>query len=174
MAWKKYKRYYVYTYLNENEPFYIGMGKEDRIQAKHIYVTFPGYENVQVVDDLTEQQAWDLETALIEQHGMKCNGTGILENLRAGGKTSNTGWYHSEQAKEKISAGNTGKVRTAEHKKNYSKPKTAEHAEKIRQANIGRPDDGRYKKAGDTLRGKPWSQARRDAQTRKQELKDNT
>jgi len=173
MAWQEYKRYYVYTYLNENNPFYIGMGKEDRIQAKHLYVTFPGYDNVQVVDDLTKQQAWNLETKLIKRHGMKCNGTGILENLRAGGKTSNSDWHHSEQAKQKISEGNTGKVRTEEHKKNYSKPKTAEHAENIRQANIGRKPDSRYAKASATLKGKPWSQARRDAHNKKKQLEGN-
>jgi hypothetical protein len=32
-------------------------------------------------------------------------------------------------------------VRTEQHKANYRKPKTAEHAEKIRQANLGRPYD---------------------------------
>ncbi len=173
MSWKKYKRYYVYTYLNsDNTPFYIGMGQNDRIQAKHLYVTFPGYNNVHVIDNLTKQEAWDLETELVEQYGLKCNGTGILENLRAGGKTSNSDWYHSEQAKQKISEGNNGKVRTEEHKKNYRKPKTKEHAENIRQANLGRKPDGRYEKISKTTKGRPWSQARRDAHNKKKLLKE--
>ena len=37
--------------------------------------------------------------------------------------------------------GNLGKVRTPEQRENYKKPKSPEHAEKIRQANIGRPYD---------------------------------
>jgi len=170
MSWKKYKRYYVYIYLEDNVPFYVSKGKHNRIQVKHLYVTFPGYKNVKVTNNLTEQAAWDLETKLVEKYGLKCNGTGILENLRPGGRPSNSGWFHSEQAKQKISEGNKGKVRTEEHKKKYRKSKTKEHAENIRQANLGREPDGRYEKISKTTKGRPWTTARRDAQNRKNKL----
>ena len=74
---------------------------------------------------------------------------------------------HSEQTRKQISIKNSGKIRTLEHKKNYSKPKTKDHSEKIRQANLGRKDDGRYIKISQTMKGRPWSEARRFAQQNK-------
>jgi hypothetical protein len=56
----------------------------------------------------------------------------------------------------KISEKNSGKVRTKEHKQHYCIPKTAEHAEKIRQANLGRVDDGRAAKAAEKNRLLKW------------------
>jgi len=167
--------HYVYMYLADDIPYYIGMGKGNRMTAYHLYVDVPALTEIAVIrSSMTKEDAWDLETKLVDHYGLACNNTGILKNLRRGGKTSNSDWYHSEQAKEKISAGNKGKVRTEAHKKNYRKPKTAEHAEKIRQANLGRKPDGRYAKASATLKGKPWSQARRDAQNMKKQLKVTT
>lgn len=165
--WKKYNKHYVYTYLKDGMPYYVGMGKDNRYRVEHLYVDVPAQENINVVDNLTEVQAWNLEIKLIAEHGRISNGTGILENLTNGGKTQKSGWNQSRQAKEAISEGNTGKIRTAEHKKNYSGPKSAEHANNIRLANLGRPDDGRNAKISATMKGRPWSQARRDAQNRK-------
>ena len=45
-----------------------------------------------------------------------------------------------------------------EEKQKHRKPKTKEHAEKIRQANLGRKDDGRYNKIGKTMSLKRWYQ----------------
>ena len=50
------------------------------------------------------------------------------------------GWKHSTEAKRKISKGNKGKKRTPEQLKNYKGTVTAEHKEKVRQANLGRKD----------------------------------
>jgi len=73
-------------------------------------------------------------------YGCKKHG-GILDNKKVTRWAAEPGWKHSDEAKKKISEGNTGKVRSEEAKANYRKPKTAEHAEKIRQANRGRPYD---------------------------------
>lgn len=151
MAW-----HYVYIYLENDTPYYIGMGKGNRMIAHHLYVDVPELTEIAVIGNMTEQAAWDLETKLVDHYGLACNNTGILKNLRRGGKTSNSNWYHSEQAKEKISVGNKGKVRTAEQRKKYSKPKTAEHAEKIKQANLGRKPDGRQLKGAIKTREYRW------------------
>jgi hypothetical protein len=158
MSWQSLKKYYVYTYYtDDNIPYYIGMGQKRRVIDNHKYVTVPSWENIKVVDNLTLEQAQTLEIKLIEKYGMQCNDTGILENLQAGGKTQKSGWYHSEQAKNKIAQGNTGKVRTSEHRKNYSKPKSAEHAENIRRANLGRKNSPeRNSKISDTLKQLKW------------------
>lgn len=165
MSWKNFTGYYVYTYLDESlNPYYVGMGCKNRMIAKHLYVNVPAFDKIIVEDNLTQQQAWDREIELIAQYGREDLGTGPLKNLTDGGPTQKSGWSHSNQTKKTISIKNTGKIRTPEHKKNYSKPKTKEHAEKIRQANLGRADDGRYAKISQTMKGRPWSEARRLAQ----------
>ena len=168
MSWKNFTGYYVYTYLDENlTPYYVGLGCKNRVIAKHLYVTVPSFDKIIVEDNLTQQQAWDREIELIAQYGREHLGTGPLKNLTEGGPTQKSGWAHSTQTKEQISIKNTGKIRTLEHRKNYCKPKTVEHSEKIRQANLGRKDDGRYLKISQTMKGRPWSEARRLAQQNK-------
>jgi hypothetical protein len=168
MSWKNFKGYYTYIYLDENSvPYYVGMGCKNRVIAKHLYVVVPSLEKIIVEDSLTQQQAWDKEIELIALYGREHLGTGPLKNLTAGGPTQKSGWAHSPQAKQQISIKNSGKIRTLEHKKNYSKPKTTEHSEKIRQANLGRKDDGRYVKTSQTMKGRPWSETRRLAQQNK-------
>lgn len=165
MSWKTFTGYYVYTYLDENlKPYYVGMGCKNRVVAKHLYVSVPTFDKITVEDNLTQKQAWNREIELIAQYGREHLGTGPLKNLTEGGPTQKSGWAHSSQTKKTISIKNTGKIRTLEHKENYSKPKTVEHAEKIRQANLGRADDGRYVKISQTMKGRPWSGARRLAQ----------
>lgn len=152
------KRFYVYQYLTENGlPFYIGKGSNNRINESHLpWITIPSAEFRKIVkDNLTEHEAFDLELSLIMQHGRKIDG-GILENKKISRWVSQAGWLHSAETKEKISKSNSGKVRTEEHKNNYRKPKSLDHIEKIRQANIGRPNDGRYKKVGETKSKQRW------------------
>jgi hypothetical protein len=132
------------------------------------------------------------KTLFFKKYGRKIDG-GILENIKLTRWVAQAGWKHSEEAKQRISEKNTGKIRSEQHKQNYRKPKTIEHSEKIRQANLGRKDDGRAQKAAATIayklendkeysekfwamkqqqsaerKGKPWSPARREAQMKKQ------
>jgi len=168
MSWKNFTGYYVYTYLDENsKPYYVGMGCKNRMIARHLYVTVPSFEHIVVEDGLTQQQAWDREIELIALYGREHLNTGPLKNLTEGGPTQKSGWAQSLQTKQQISIKNTGKIRTEEHKKNYRKLKSPEHIDKIRQANLGRVDDGRSAKISQTMKGRPWSEARRLAQQKK-------
>ena len=162
------KEFYVYQYIDEDPtPYYIGKGKANRIREKHLYTVIPPVERRIIVEsNLTEEQAFILENKLIREYGRKIDG-GSLDNIKVNRWACTSGWKQSTEAKQKISIGNTGKIRSAEAIQNYSKPKTKEHAEKIRRANLGRKDDGRYAKASATLKGKPWSEARRLAQENK-------
>jgi hypothetical protein len=144
------------------------MGCKNRVVAKHLYVSVSNFDKIIVEDNLTQQQAWDREIELIALYGREHLNTGPLKNLTEGGPTQKSGWAQSPEVKKQISIKNTGKIRTLEHKENYRKPKTTEHSEKIRQANLGRKDDGRYLKISQTMKGRPWSEARREAQMKKQ------
>ena len=166
MSWNKF---YVYQYVNDNGiPFYIGKGSKNRINESHSpRLDNPAPEYIQIIkNNLSEKEAFDLELQLIKQYGRKIDG-GILDNIKLSRWVAQSGWTHSEKTKQLISKKNTGKVRTEQHKQNYRKPKTAEHAEKIKQANLGRKDDGRYQKISQTMKGRPWSEARKLAQLAK-------
>ena len=134
--------YYVYQYLTENGlPYYVGKGSGTRIREYHLYTEVsPADRRIILKDGLTNKEAYEMESALIKFYGCKKHG-GILDNKKVTRWVAEPGWKHSEEAKKKISEGNKGKVRSKEAKANYRKPKTAEHAEKIRQANLGRPYD---------------------------------
>lgn len=157
MSWRIYQDYYVYTYLNEDSiPYYVGMGKNGRMIQKHLYVNVPKFDRIIVVDRLTQQEAWDKEIELIAYYGREDLGKGPLKNLTNGGPSQKSGWKQSKEAKDKISKSNTGKFRTEAQKINYRKPKSVEHAEKIRLANLGRKPDGRNEKIGKTMSLKRW------------------
>lgn len=177
MSWTKFTGYYVYTYLDNNlNPYYVGMGCKNRVIAKHLYVDVPTFDRIIVEDNLTQQQAWDREIELVSQYDREHLGTGPLKNLTEGGPTQKSGWAHSLQAKKQISVKNTGKIRTLEHKKNYSKPKTAEHANKVKNAVQELWNDPVYKaqrlakikEKPFAHKGKPWSPLRKEAQMKKQ------
>lgn len=180
MSWKKLKDYYVYTYINENQiPYYVGMGKNNRVVQKHRYVTVPPFEQIIVNDGLTQQEAWDKEVELIALYGREDLGLGSLKNLTNGGPTQKSGWKQSSIAKHKISAANTGKVRTDEHRQKYKKSKSQEHIKNIRTAVSNLWADPLYKaeriekikRKSFAHKGKPWSQARREAHMNKQKNK---
>jgi NUMOD3 motif len=176
--------FYVYQYLNEDgTPYYIGKGSYNRINESHLpWVNIPPVERRQFIQtNMEEEAAFNLELELIKKYGRKIDG-GILENIKISRWVSQAGWNHSEETKQLISEKNKGKVRTEEHKKNYRKPKTLEHAEKVRQANLGKTISKDVKqKISDSLKGnipwnkgmkgRPWSAARRLAQ-QKQVLKE--
>lgn len=154
--------YYVYQYLREDgTPYYIGKGSGYRISEKKHSVKVPEKKYRQFVGkNLSEEEAYKLEGWLTHEYGLLIDGTGILENkIHGGGNVSPegfTGKHHSDYSKEKISNGNLGKKRTTIQRQNYRKPKSAEHIEKIRLANIGRKDDGRYIKISATKSKQRW------------------
>lgn len=134
--------FYVYQYLDESgQPYYIGKGSGQRIHRYYTKTILPPTERrVIIKDNLTNDEAKILEKELITKYGRKLDG-GILDNIKINQWACHTGWKHSEETKQKISSGNKGKKRTEEQRNNYRRPKSAEHAEKIRQANLGRPYD---------------------------------
>jgi hypothetical protein len=166
--------FYVYQYLDEQgNPFYIGKGSKDRINESHLpWVTIPPKDRRQIIkSDMSEKEAFDYEIELIKKYGRKIDG-GILENKRLSRWVSQAGWKQSEETKQLISIKNKGKVRTEEQRNNYKGKKTSEHADNVRQAVKNMWNDPVYKEQRlqkikekpFAHKGKPWTQARRDAQ----------
>jgi hypothetical protein len=154
--------FYVYQYIDESgQPYYIGKGSGKRIHRHHTRTVVPPVERrIIIKDGLTNEEAKQLEGNLISKYGRKIDG-GILDNIKINQWACAVGWKHSEEAKFKISKGNKGKIRTEQQKANYRKPKTAEHAENIRKANLGRPyDAARAAKISATLKAR--NKARRE------------
>lgn len=76
------KEHYVYAYYDEQgQPYYIGKGKGNRAYSNDHKVKLPTKDKIKFLKkNLTDEQACDLETQLIEKYGRKDIGTGILEN----------------------------------------------------------------------------------------------
>lgn len=127
-------RFYVYQYLTEEgDLYYIGKGTGNRINVKHSVELPPKDRRIIIKDNLSNEDAKQLEKDLITKYKRKVDG-GILENIKINQWACRAGWQHSADSVEKIRAGNLGKIRTAEHKQNYSHPKTDEHAANIKKA----------------------------------------
>ena len=84
--------YYVYQYIREDgTPYYIGKGRNRRAWEPHKRANGSDMRpkdksRIQILqENLSEQEAFDLEDELILKYGRKDLGTGILANLSNGG-----------------------------------------------------------------------------------------
>ena len=145
----------VYEYrLPESDgghTYYVGQGTYNRPYKSHPYrghkrntCIKPKDKNQIVIikDNLTEQEAKDLEIELIAKHGRIDLGEGYLINQTDGGEGTK-GWIASEETKRKISKAHKGRIHTEESKRNMSKaqkgkPKTEETKRKMSEAHKGR------------------------------------
>ena len=88
--------YYVYAYLRQRDskrasagtPYYIGKGQGYRIHEKNGHPFLPKKERrIKIAENLTEQDALDLEMELIEEYGrIAYDEGGILYNMSLGGE----------------------------------------------------------------------------------------
>ncbi|AIX20032.1 hypothetical protein HOQ61_gp141 [Synechococcus phage ACG-2014f_Syn7803C7] len=110
-------KYYTYAYLRkDNTPYYIGKGCGDRIDdCMHALKLPPKNKRVYLEENLTEEEAYQHEIAMIAFYGRKDIGTGILRNLTDGGDSppSWLGKNHTEESRKKMSRkkmGNTNRL----------------------------------------------------------------
>ena len=82
--------FYVYGYLREDgTPYYIGKGCGSRATKCYGRTVHPPEDKNRIVfykENLSEDEAFDLEKQLIAEYGRKNNNTGILHNKTSGGE----------------------------------------------------------------------------------------
>ena len=148
--------------------YYVGQGTYDRPYKSHPYrghkrntCIKPKDKNQIVIikDNLTEQEAKDLEIELIAKHGRIDLGEGYLINKTDGGE-GNNGWIASEETKRKMSEAQKGKILTEETKRKLSKAHkgkilTEDHKRKMSEANKGKSvSEETRKKISEANKGK--------------------
>jgi hypothetical protein len=101
--------FYVYAYLREDlTPYYIGKGSKERAWKSHTRTNGTNLlpkdptKIVILKESLTELEAYNYESELIEKYGRKELGTGILQNRTDGGRGNESGYRHSNEAIEKL------------------------------------------------------------------------
>jgi hypothetical protein len=104
------------------EIFYVGKGTNKRLQHARrnrlharICKKYPDWTRCTVAGNVTEQEAFALEKALITKVGRRDLGTGTLVNLTDGGE-GKSGCTFSPEALAKMSAAKKGKTLTTEHR----------------------------------------------------------
>jgi hypothetical protein len=162
----------VYEYrLPESDgghTYYVGQGNYNRPYKSHPY---RGHERNPCIkpkdknqifiikDNLTEQEAKDLEIELIAKHGRIDQGEGYLINKTDGGE-GNNGWVASEETKRKMSEAHKGKNLTEDHKRKLSKAHkgkklTEDHKRKLSKANKGKSiSEEHRRKISEAAKGK--------------------
>lgn len=128
--------YYVYSYLREDlSPYYIGKGTRGRAyaSANHRIKAPKEKERIYILkDNLTEDEAYDLEKLYIKMFGRIDLGTGILRNLSDGGEGP-TGYKTTPEQRRKIALSRMGEKHPL-----YGVSPSEETREKQRQALQGR------------------------------------
>jgi hypothetical protein len=128
--------YYVYSYLREDlSPYYIGKGTRSRAyaSANHRIKAPKEKERIHILkDNLTEEEAYDLEKLYIKMFGRVDLGTGILRNLSDGGEGP-TGYKTTPEQRRKIALSRMGEKHPL-----YGVSPSEETREKQRQALRGR------------------------------------
>lgn len=141
----------VYQHLRKDtgEVFYIGIGKAEkraynfnnrtdfwkRIVDKHGYLIEILYDNI------TWEEACEIEKSLISKHGKLCNGTGSLCNFTDGGDGI-VGLIRTEEHKRKLSETNKAKFLSGE---------TAEHLRTLWKCSSGRKGVKATKEFGENV-----------------------
>lgn len=141
--------FYIYAHYKADDPdglpFYIGKGKgkRDKSEKRNAYwkniSSKHGFVVKRLAENLTENEAWDLERKLIAQYGRLTNNTGCLCNLSEGGEGA-SGVTHSAATKEKWSNAKKGKtweeifgVEKADKIREQRKLNTRKHSEETKK-----------------------------------------
>ena len=155
--------YYIYFYLRSRDsaigkagtPYYVGKGKGRRAyHTGHSYDVPKDKNNIVfVLNNLTEEQAFQNEIDFISWYGRVDSGNGILRNLTDGGEGM-SGWVPSEETKRKISKASKGELNPM-----FGKTRSEETKRKIGEASKGKIlSEETKRKIGESNKGKTRSE----------------
>jgi hypothetical protein len=147
------EKFYVYKLSTNSIPFYIGKGKNNRDLSKkrnRLWTNIAnkhGFIVKKLKENLTEQEAWDLEISLIAQYGKLIDDTGCLANITNGGEGA-SGTIHTTETKDKWSSAKKGKTweeiygveqaaAMREKRKNIKRTHTSETRRKMSESKQG-------------------------------------
>ena len=167
--------FYVYAYLRSKDsttakagtPYYIGKGTGNRAFAKHHTPVPKNPENITFIQqNLTEEQAHNLETELILKYGRKDLNSGILHNRTNGGEGISNPSVVTRQklsyAKRNESA-ETKLKRSIAAKNRVRTPLSEETKKRISKANSGKKrSDITKEKQSIAKKNKPLSAEHKD------------
>ena len=114
--------YYVYQYLNEDgSPFYIGKGKDRRINMPHLVdgknILPKKNRRVMIAEEMSERDSLELEAFIIQEIGREVDG-GTLINVRCRGRESKQ--VFNEETRAKMRDAKLGIPRSEETKAKMS------------------------------------------------------
>jgi len=122
--------FYVYRYMRENgTPYYVGKGRNNRayITSKNHYPPKDKSRIEFISTKLNELTAYAIERFWIKVYGRKDLGTGCLRNLTNGGDgivglvcNGRLGKHNSEESKQKTRMSLQGRKHTEERKQKIS------------------------------------------------------
>lgn len=171
----KNEKYFVYILTDHRlacygTPFYVGKGSGDRVQKHFWYKRHPNPHlgrkikaiesegsrvGVTLIHVDSEQEAFDLEAALIELLGRRVNNTGDLCNLTAGGEGI-SGYKHNLETRMKMSAKKRGpqspEVIAARVSKIKGQKRTEEQKKRMSEAQKKRFEDPEVRRKFSELR----------------------
>ena len=153
-------KYFIYRHIrpDNNEPFYIGLGKynytyntynclynraysksdRNNLWKKIVSKNFGNYEVEILLDELNYEEAVEKEKEFIKLYGRIHNGTGILSNLTDGGEgITGHSFIHTEEHNRKKSEALMGHPVSEETRRKQSlakkgKPLSEEHKLKLK------------------------------------------
>jgi hypothetical protein len=138
--------FYVYQYNREESsadglkgtPYYIGKGRDRRAWVSDRCIPKPkNKENIVfVAQNLSEENAFQLERLLILKYGRIDLNTGCLRNTTDGGEGI-SGHHHSEASRKKMSENKTLKSRLAQAERCRNKVWTKSEREKASKSHSG-------------------------------------
>lgn len=154
--------FYTYAWLREDgSPYYIGKGHGDRAWSHKSRKKSPPSDLSRILilkDNLTEEEAFKHEIYMIYVYGRKDLGTGILWNFTDGGQGP-TGLKHSVECRKRMSRSHTGKRRGPPSEATRKKMSETQKGRKLPEETC--------KKMSVAKKGKPWTEARRLAQSQR-------
>lgn len=173
----------------KGQPFYVGKGSNGRIGNHRREGNFlrnkSGPKNIKIkiihklwkqnldfeediiFDNLTEQEAFEIEIQMIGTYGRIGSDIGCLANMTDGGDGT-SGRIHSDETREKIRQGNFRRILSEENIKKINQANLGrifpeETREKMRQGHLNRKfSEGHKENIRQALLGKPHSEERKE------------